>query len=255
MVSRHGRAFHIINLLRGKSVYGLSKQRLSNAQLGSFLFFVGCDGDCWTQFGVAEYLTRHDAYVTSLLQRRVAHTEIATGTTPGAAVTTVSPIWHFRFSIGHMILYFHYGDVIMGAITSLMSVYSTVYSDADQRKHQSAASLAFVRGIHLGPVNSPHKWPVTRKLFPFDDVIVFWFKNILLDSADTPAGPLFTKTVRRLTAKSRKTAILDVYNDRTAQKFDRQLGSAAAGLSVKFQSDRISLNLNHAASRLHEILR
>ena len=30
----------------------------------------------------------------------------------------------------------------------------------------------FVRGIHRGPVNSPHKWPVTRKMFPFDDVIM-----------------------------------------------------------------------------------
>ena len=55
----------------------------------------------------------------------------------------------------------HYGDVIMGAIafqiTSLTIVYSTVYSDADQRKHQSSASLAFVWGIHREPVNSPHK--------------------------------------------------------------------------------------------------
>ena len=57
-------------------------------------------------------------------------------------------------------------------ITSLTIVYSTVYSGADQIKHQSPASLAFVRGIHRGPVNSPHKWPVTRKLFPFDDVIM-----------------------------------------------------------------------------------
>ena len=50
----------------------------------------------------------------------------------------------------------HYNDVIMGAIasqiTSLTIVYSTVYSDADQIKHQSSASLAFVRGIHRGPV-------------------------------------------------------------------------------------------------------
>ena len=58
-------------------------------------------------------------------------------------------------------------------ITSLTSVYSAVYSGADQRKHQSSASLAFVRGIHRGPVNSPHKWPVTRKIFPFDDVIMY----------------------------------------------------------------------------------
>ena len=51
-------------------------------------------------------------------------------------------------------------------------VYSTVYSGADQRKHQSSASLAFVRGIHRGPVNSPHKWQVMRENFPFDDVIM-----------------------------------------------------------------------------------
>ena len=62
--------------------------------------------------------------------------------------------------------------VIASQITSLMIVYSTVHSDADQRKHQSSASLAFVRGIHRGPVNSPHKWPVTRKMFPLDDVIM-----------------------------------------------------------------------------------
>ena len=71
---------------------------------------------------------------------------------------------------------FHYGDAIVdmmaSQITSLVIVYLTVYSGADQRKHQSSASLAFVRGIHRGPVNSPHKWPVTRKMFPFDDVIM-----------------------------------------------------------------------------------
>ena len=61
---------------------------------------------------------------------------------------------------------------IASQITSLTIVYSTVYSDADQRKHQSSASLAFVWGIHREPVNSPHKWPVTRNLFPFDDVIM-----------------------------------------------------------------------------------
>ena len=48
--------------------------------------------------------------------------------------------------------------------------HSTVYSSADQRNHQSSASLAFVRGIYRRPVTSPHKGPVTRKMFPFDDV-------------------------------------------------------------------------------------
>ena len=70
----------------------------------------------------------------------------------------------------------HYCDVIMGAmasiITSPTSVYSTFHSGADQRKHQSSASLAFVRGIHQRSVNSPHKRPVPPKMFPFDDVIM-----------------------------------------------------------------------------------
>ena len=69
----------------------------------------------------------------------------------------------------------YYSDVIMGAmasqITSLAIVYSSVYSGVDQRKHQSSAPLAFVRGLHRWPVNSPHKKPVTRKMFPLDDVI------------------------------------------------------------------------------------
>ena len=70
----------------------------------------------------------------------------------------------------------HYIDAIMSAmasqITNLTIVYSTVYSGADQRKHQSSASLAFVRGIHRWPENSPHKGPVTRKMSPFHDVIM-----------------------------------------------------------------------------------
>ena len=81
-------------------------------------------------------------------------------------------------------LQYHYNGVIMGAIafqiTSLMIVYSIVYSDADQGKHQSSASLAFVRGIHRRPVNSPHKWSVTRKIFPFDDVIMLMWKNMFV---------------------------------------------------------------------------
>ena len=70
----------------------------------------------------------------------------------------------------------HYNYVTMSAtaskITSLTIVYSTVYSSADQRKPLSSASLAFVRGIRRWPVNTPHKGPVTRKMFPFDDVIM-----------------------------------------------------------------------------------
>ena len=59
----------------------------------------------------------------------------------------------------------------MGAMTSQITSLTIVYSDADQRKRQSSASLAFVWGIHRWPVNSPHKWSVTRKMFPFDYVL------------------------------------------------------------------------------------
>ena len=67
---------------------------------------------------------------------------------------------------------------IASQITSLVIVYWIVYLGAAQRKHQSSVSLAFVRGIHRWPVNSPHKGPVTRKMFPFDDVVMIYFQLI-----------------------------------------------------------------------------
>ena len=71
---------------------------------------------------------------------------------------------------------FHYSDVIMSTMasqpTDISIVYSTVCSGIDQRKHQSSASLAFVRESHWWLVNSLHKGPVMRKMFPFDDVIM-----------------------------------------------------------------------------------
>ena len=102
-------------------------------------------------------------------------------TSKGIPVVKMRRSWdRLVFTLGMTVLcnisIIHYDEVIMGAIasqiTSLTIVYSTVYSDSDQRKHQSSASLAFVRGIHRGPVNSPHKWPVTWKMSSFDDVIM-----------------------------------------------------------------------------------
>ena len=77
----------------------------------------------------------------------------------------------FWFGMNKNIMSAHYSDVIMIAkasqITSLTIVYTTVYSGADKRKHQSSASLAFVQGIHWWPVNSLHKRPVMWMMFPF----------------------------------------------------------------------------------------
>ena len=112
-------------------------------------------------------------------------------------------------------LVLHYDYIIMGTIasqiTSLTSVYSTVYSGADQSKHQSSASLAFVWGIHRGP----HKWPVTRKKFLFDDVIM---KTLL----KRRPGPLFTNwagVLPPILAKSRSREI-GYCNNCIALKFD-----------------------------------
>ena len=70
----------------------------------------------------------------------------------------------------------HYCEAIMSAmasqITSVSVVCSTVYSGADQRKHQSSASVAFVRGIHRWPMDSIRIGSVTWKMFPFDDTIM-----------------------------------------------------------------------------------
>ena len=89
----------------------------------------------------------------------------------------------------HQIQYWlilHYCDAMMGAmvsqITGVTIVYSTVCSGADQRKRQSSASLAFVRGTHRWSVNSLHKGPGTRQMLSFDDVIIsYWL--ILTDVA------------------------------------------------------------------------
>ena len=82
-------------------------------------------------------------------------------------------------------------DTMASQITSAPIVYLTVYSGADQIKHQSPAALAFVKGIHRRPVNSPYKGPVTRKMFPFDDVIMHTI------------APVPVKQPRRMWAKER----------------------------------------------------
>ena len=85
---------------------------------------------------------------------------------------------------------------IVSQITSLTIVYLTIYSGADQRKHQSSASLTFVRGIHRGPVNSPHKWPVTRKMFAFDDVIMY--SSTSDNCPNHTTKPMFRYTVAQI---------------------------------------------------------
>ena len=68
----------------------------------------------------------------------------------------------------------HYSDVVMGSmasqITSLAIDYSSVYSKIKETSKLRVTGIC--AGNSPGPVNSPHKWPVTQKMFPFDDVIM-----------------------------------------------------------------------------------
>ena len=94
----------------------------------------------------------------------------------------------------------NYSDVIMGTmasqITSLTIVYSRFIQRAYQRKHQSSASLAFVRGIHRWPMNSPHKGS-NQKMFPFDDVIMIYGSCHTRSSNKThPCTPLISTMYR-----------------------------------------------------------
>ena len=79
---------------------------------------------------------------------------------------------YINLTLSSSLVEWHYIMSAMASqITGVSIVCSTFTSGADQRKHQSSASQAFVRAIHRWPMDSPHKGPVTRKMFPFDDVI------------------------------------------------------------------------------------
>ena len=105
---------------------------------------------------------------------------------PASVDVTFSWDLNIAMSSSELLLNDPLHDVIMAAtasqITSIAIVYSTVYSSADQRKHQSSAPLAFLRGLHRWPVNSPLKWPVTRKMLPFHDIIVWLWRLCSLRS-------------------------------------------------------------------------
>ena len=85
-----------------------------------------------------------------------------------APVRSYFEVIKYRGSVNGCMLYVHYSDVIMSAmasqITGVSIVYSTICLGADQERHQSSLSLAFVRGIQWWPLESPHKGPVTRKM-------------------------------------------------------------------------------------------
>ena len=130
----------------------------------------------------------------------------------------------------------HYGDVIMGTMacqsTGLLIVYSTVYSGAYQRKHQSSASLAFV-----GPVNSPHKWPLTRKMFPFHDVIMQYTIGTLLGLLFNGISIYFSiYAIYFLYASTNQNAHTRLSNILTPQTFHRMRTVAQSLTHNKYHS-------------------
>ena len=150
----------------------------------------------------------------------------------------------------------HYDDVIIGAIasqiTSFTSVYSTVYSVSDKRKHQSSASLAFVRGIHRGPVNSPHKMPVARKMFPFDDVIMCGFTFGLHHLLIVVSRPCIIRNPRWWLLPKRDMAIIYISKSAIAVSshilmcvYPQTLGN------IQFRQKRINI-INKIIKKLHE---
>ena len=138
-------------------------QNKSTIDIGVYeilLRYMVCVIHCWCE---------HYIYVFGKLW--VQKQSIKTRSTEGKIINIYcSP--HVSQSNGFL----HCSDGIMSAMATQIAgvsiVCAAVCSGADQRKHQSSASLAFVRGIHRWPMDSPYKGPVTRKIFPFDDVIM-----------------------------------------------------------------------------------
>ena len=150
----------------------------------------------------------------------------------------------------------YYSGVIMGAIVSQITgapiVYSTVCSAADKRKHQSSASLVFVRGIHRGPVNSPHKGPVMRKMFPFDDVIMD-------GKCAGEMGPCPASIDQAPISISDKACYWKTSQNLKATRFVfrivRSIRQHCCRDACQISNRSDNLNYQSPASRLHEIIR
>ena len=138
-------------------------------------------------------------------------------------------------------------------ITSHMIVYSTVYSGADQRKHQSSASLAFARGIRRSPVNSPHKGTVTWKMFRFDDVIIYELVLCLTWEPLNETAYQYPTSVRFFGYCSPLWAIVD---DNMLQfRFKRHsIWHCLYGLAVSGHCDTIVFNLSNKQCFIMQML-
>ena len=158
----------ILDMLRLSSMSTLNLQNLFwETYRYIFIFAICLRWDCVSTWNPSSLETMSDLLISWLLVMEWARAWTVMTLSQDIPVSIPDGL---TFKLSYCI------DVIMGTmasqITSLTIVYPTVYAGADQRKHESSASLAIVQGIYRWPVNSPHKWPVTSKMFPFDDVIM-----------------------------------------------------------------------------------
>ena len=109
----------------------------------------------------------------------------------------------------------HYNDIIMSRmasqITGVWIVYSTICSGLDKRKHRSSESQAFVRVTHRWPVNIPHKGTVTRKTFPFDDAIMYWWRisNVCALAVNVSWAPISNR-LKHMQLFGKRKSCLDI---------------------------------------------
>ena len=142
-------------------------QGISIVQAGNWWIPLTRDQSCGEIFHVMTIREWHPSPFSRMLSifNRIPKLNKAYLITPSSPVSTVYRCIA-RYTMEQS-AWGHYCDVIISVmasqITSLAIVKSIVYSGADQRKHQSSALLAFVRGIHRCTVNCPHKGSVTRK--------------------------------------------------------------------------------------------
>ena len=119
-------------------------------------------------------------------------------------------------------------SAVVSQITGITTVLSTVCSGVHQRKHQNYASLAFVRGIHLESVDSPHKEPVTGELFLFDDVIMIM--RTKLSHLATSLQQLLAVGLPQATSKTRyhDNLTLDIHTKASAKREWAEMSSSIA---------------------------
>ena len=183
---------------------GLPSQRASNMQLSWFLNLnlLLILAICWTNKWSDDDLRRLNVAVRLL--SRILAMHLQNNIVAGHRACILSPlvasflIFHLKklsrggLGIGHYCACLHTlpwrHNGHDGVSNHQPHDYSTVYSGRDQGKHQSSASLTFVGGIHLWPVNSLHKWPVTRNMFPFNDVIMMPRNLVILGLQQTQHG-------------------------------------------------------------------